>query len=468
MKIQKLSLIILGVLVVTFSHLASGATIVTKMQLTLNKKITRFSFTLNGKSRVKSFPLSKPARWVVDFSNTKLTSRLPPLNLESTIIKSIRTARRKRIDLRMVFDLKKNIAGKVRFKKIAGSSHYLLTIEFPTHDKSVRSRKTKWDLITNQMLAKIRAQDPKRLTPAVQVPLQRDARDVIVVIDPGHGGHDPGAIGRRGTKEKHVVLAISRELYRLVNKTPGMRARLTRSKDYYISLRERLRRARKYNADVFVAIHADAYRNRRAHGSSVYTVSQRGASSEAARWLAEKENYSELGGVNLDDKSNLLRSVLIDLSQTATIGASLKLGASVLYALRGTTRLHRHRVEQAPFVVLKSPDIPSVLVETGFISNRSEEKRLKSKKYQKKIAQAILNGVQSYFHSHAPPGSLISLKQRAQKYVVMRGETLSFLADRFGVSIQELSRFNGFSVKARLHAGQVIVIPPHEGTDYID
>lgn len=237
-------------------------------------------------------------------------------------------------------------------------------------------------------------------------------RDIIVVIDPGHGGKDPGTIGSVGIQEKNVVLEISKCLAQEIEKESGFKAVLTRNSDYFIPLRQRLRIAREERGDMFVAIHADAFINPYAGGSSVFALSAHGASSEAARWLAEKENYSELGGVSLLDKSNVLRSVLIDLSQTATISASLQLGNNVLRQLSKIGRLHRGFVEQAPFMVLKSPDIPSLLVETGFLSNPLEEQRLHDPYYQRKIASAIAAGIRNYFMENPPPGTLVATQRK--------------------------------------------------------
>lgn len=225
-------------------------------------------------------------------------------------------------------------------------------------------------------------------------------RRIIVVIDPGHGGKDPGTTGPLGIHEKNVVLAIGLDLYHMLKKDPHFKPDMTRDGDYFISLRGRLRIARHDHGDMFVAIHADAYRDATATGAAIFALSAHGASSEAARWLAEKENYSELGNVSLnklDDKSNILRKVLIDLSQTATISASLQLGDSMIQQLANIETLHYHQVEQAPFMVLKSPDIPSLLVETGFLSNPSEEKRLSDPVFQKKIANALYLGIKNYY-----------------------------------------------------------------------
>ncbi len=243
-------------------------------------------------------------------------------------------------------------------------------------------------------------------------------RPIVVVIDPGHGGKDPGTTGPLGVHEKDVVLAISRDLAQTLQKDPCFRAALTRSGDYFIPLRGRLAIARQDKGDIFVAIHADAYPDRYASGAAVFALSAHGASSEAARWLAEKENYSELNDVSLSglpDQSEVLRSVLIDLSQTATISSSLQLGTSLLQQLNKVGNLHYHRVEQAPFMVLKSPDIPSLLVETGFLSNPNEERRLRDPAYQQKMAQALYLGIRSYFLHNPPPNTLIASIKQSKK-----------------------------------------------------
>jgi N-acetylmuramoyl-L-alanine amidase len=235
--------------------------------------------------------------------------------------------------------------------------------------------------------------------PALQMTAAVKAHPVIIVIDAGHGGKDPGTIGASGTKEKNVVLEIAERLAELINKEPNMHAVLTRDGDYFVKLRDRLRLARKDNADLFVAIHADAYLTAESSGVSVYALSRHGATSEAARWLAKRDNYSELGGVDisgLGDKSYALRSVLLDLAQAATITDSVRLGSDILNSLANVTKLHYPRVEQAPFMVLKSPDIPSVLVETGYLSNPKEEERLRDPSYRNKIAQALLTGIRHY------------------------------------------------------------------------
>jgi N-acetylmuramoyl-L-alanine amidase len=239
-------------------------------------------------------------------------------------------------------------------------------------------------------------------------------------VDAGHGGQDPGAIGRNGTMEKTVVLAIARALAARINAEPGMRAYLVRDADYFVVLRDRMVRARNAKADIFVSVHADAIRDRSISGASVYVLNERGASSEAARWLAERENAADLmGGVRLDDKDQSLASVLLDLSQTANISASMTAAERVLLSLDRSVEVRKPKVQQAPLIVLKSPDIPSMLVETAYISNPREEARLKSVNHQKKLAEAIFKGIHAYFETNPPPGTRFAQMRRSQLAGVM-------------------------------------------------
>jgi N-acetylmuramoyl-L-alanine amidase len=245
-----------------------------------------------------------------------------------------------------------------------------------------------------------------------------EGRDIIIAIDAGHGGQDPGASGRNGTREKDVVLAIARALARRVDAEPGMKAYLTREDDRFIPLRDRINRARKARADMFVSVHADSIRNRDVSGSSVYVLSDKGASSEAARWLAEQENEVDLkGGVALGDKNDQLASVLMDVSQTASIGSSMVAAEHVLDQLDRVGTIRKTDVQQAAFVVLKSPDIPSMLVETAYISNPLEEQKLRTQAHQQAIAEAIFNGVREYFRSSPPDGSLLARQRETRRGV---------------------------------------------------
>lgn len=283
-------------------------------------------------------------------------------------------------------------------------------------------------------------------------------REIVIAIDAGHGGEDPGALGRNGTREKDVVMAVARRLEALVREEGGMRPVMIRDGDYYLSLRQRMQKARQHKADLLISIHADAYLHPNAKGSSVYTLSERGASNEAARWLAESENASDLvGGVSLDDKDELLASVLLDLSQTATGSASQDIASEVLDGLRDVGHVHKPQVQQAGFMVLKSPDVPSILVETAFISNPKEESNLRDPGFQQSLAQAMMSGVRSYFARHAPPDSAIALRE----HVVNRGDTLTGIARQYQISPQDLRATNNLTNDV-LKAGAVLRIPATE------
>jgi N-acetylmuramoyl-L-alanine amidase len=259
---------------------------------------------------------------------------------------------------------------------------------------------------------------PKPVLPA-HAPLDND-RDIVIAVDAGHGGTDPGAIGRNGTQEKDVTLAIARALAARINAEPGMRATMIRNGDYFVVLRDRMLRARAAKADLFISVHADSIRDRAITGASVYVLSERGASSEAARWLAERENAADLmGGVKLDDKDESLASVLLDLSQTASLSASMTAAERVLAELDRTVDVRKPRVQQAGLIVLKSPDIPSMLVETGYISNPKEESRLKSDRHQERLAETIFSGLRGYFEVNPPPGTRLARMRRSTLAGVM-------------------------------------------------
>lgn len=349
--------------------------------------------------------------------------------------------------LRVVFDT----TSDWKVTKTLSNNHHELILTFSPESQAKLSVE----------LPKVKGSSSQRRFHTAQHGSQvHNLKPIVIVIDPGHGGKDPGAIGRGRKKEKDIVLAIAKQVASEINQTFGYRAELTRTGDYYIPLRERLTIARRNNADMFISIHADAYKNHKAHGASVFALSERGATSEAARWLAEKENSSELmGGVKLADKGSVLRSVLLDLSQTATTGAGLEIGAEVLSEMKRVTALHKGRVEQAAFVVLKSPDIPSLLVETGFVSNAAELKRLSSPSYQKKMAAAIAKGITQYFSRRPVRGSILEASLHgAVKHVVQSGDSLSRLSKKYNRSLQALKSANQLTTD-RLQVGQVLLIP---------
>lgn len=331
-------------------------------------KSWELSFMAPQPVTVHHFMLNNPERYVIDVDGAKaLQIQLNSAGLLNTPIQKIRSSSKAEQHLRIVLDLKAKIPeNKIQINFVKS---------LPKQTKQ------------NQIVTVTAAQN-------TQAPL-------IIVIDPGHGGKDPGATGPKKIHEKDIVLSIAKKLQILINQQPGYKAVLTRDGDYYLTLRQRLAIARHYQAKLFIAIHADAYPDPLSHGFSVFALSQRGATSEAARWLAARENQSELmGGVDLNDKGDMLRSVLINLSQTATIQSSLLIGQNLLDHVHTFAPLHHDSVEQAAFVVLKSPDIPSLLVETGFLSNAGEEKKLKNPNYQYNLARAMMLGINQYFNQH--------------------------------------------------------------------
>ena len=399
---------------------------------------TRLVFDTVGAADHKVFSLSGPDRLVIDFADATLAAGFSPEGVTDRHLGGMRYAAQADGSLRVVLDLKQAVRPKTfLLKPNAGYGHRLVVDLYPVEaSRTPRVAKS--------------ANDIKR------------ARDVVIAIDAGHGGEDPGATGSKfRTKEKKVTLEIAQRLKRLIDAQPGMRAVLTRTGDYYIGLRKRMALAREHRADLFISIHADAFRDSRVRGSSVYVLSQRGASSEAARWLAEKENASDLvGGVSLDDKDDVLASVLLDLSQSATQHASLSAGSNVYGELGRVGKVHGRRVQQAGFLVLKSPDVPSMLVETGFISNPSEERNMRDPEHQERVAKAIMTGVQKFFTEAPPPGTLLAERQKQNiKHVIAKGDTLSEIADRYQVSLATLRRENDISSDHHIRIGQVLVIP---------
>lgn len=367
---------------------------------------TQLMLDLTEPAQYQWFFLKNPNRLVLDFQQTSNRANLSSLPVGNrTIVNKIRAGMRPNEGLRLVFDL--NQSASILVTSLPPTTQYaerlVLDLNARTNNtttSTVTPRKSTAPTVTS--LPVVSSNNTTVVKPVMSLPSNAPPRKLVVVIDPGHGGKDPGASGPGGVHEKDVVLAISRDLYRLLQKQPGITVYMTRYGDYYIGLRQRLQIARRDKADVFIAVHADAYKDSYSTGASVFALSVRGASSEAARWLAEKENYSELGGVDLNGKNDTLRSVLIDLSQTATISSSLSLGGDVLTQIGRISLLHKDKVEQAPFVVLKSPDIPSILVETGFISNPSEERALSNPAYQQKMALAINSGINQYFKQQPP------------------------------------------------------------------
>lgn len=401
---------------------------------------TRVVFDVSGPVDHRLFTLKDPNRLVIDLANATIDPSVKQTFARGGIVSQLRSGPRNGHDLRLVLDLDGSVKPKSFVLKPNDQYGHRLVIDlFDAEQKSTSPPKTLQS--TNE---------PAKL------------RDVVIAIDAGHGGEDPGARGKKGTHEKDVVLDMARRLARLVAQEPGMRPVLIRDGDYYVGLRQRMEKARKNRADLFISIHADAFRDRRVQGASVYAVSRSGASSEMARWLAARENAADLvGGVSLDDKDDLLAEVLLDLAQTATLEASNEVAGDVLEEMKHIGEVHKGRVQHAGFVVLKSPDIPSLLVETAFISNPAEEKRLRSSAHQQKVAEAIMSGVRKFFAANPPPGTLVA-KASSRRHVIRRGDTLSHIAERYGVTTASLRQHNKLR-DDNLLLGTVLTIPATGG-----
>lgn len=399
---------------------------------------TRLVFDLSRSGEHKVFTLDNPPRVVIDLKGANLGKGYAPPQPQG-VVSGVRTGTPEKGTLRIVIDT----ASAVRPRS------FILT---PARNRGHR-------LVVDLVPTTGPRAAPARVVRAPAAPVD-GGRLVTVAIDPGHGGADPGAIGPKGTREKDVVLAISRRLADAINREPGMRAVLTRDGDEFIALRQRYEKAREAEADLFLSIHADAIAHGRAAGSSVYMLSTRGASSQAARWLADRENASDLvGGVSFEGKDGTLAAVLLDLSQGATLQASDQVAGHVLKSLSRFGRVHKQEVQRANFVVLRSPDVPSILIETAFISNAEEEKRLRDATHQEKLAGAILEGVRNYFHAHPLPGTWIAAnRQRPREHIVMRGETLALIAQQHGVSLSQLRAENKIGSNT-IRPGDILRLP---------
>ena len=428
-------------LIFSVSAVAQAAT-VENIRLWSENGRTRVVLDLSRPADHNIFTLRGPDRLVVDLKDSKLKGTLKKLPVGGAI-RAIRTGLRSNGQLRVVLDLNQTVRSR----------------SFTAGPNKEYGDRLVIDLQQQGNLKTVKRASEEHVA----------GRDIVIAIDPGHGGHDPGAIGRARTKEKDVALAVSKRLAARINAERGMKAILVRSGDYYVEHRERMEIARRGNADLFISIHADAVDDRRARGSSVYVLSLKGASDEAGKRLAERENASGLvGGVSLADKDAVLASVLLDLSQNAALSASLDVGGEVIRQLAQIGKVHRRKVQQAGFLVLKSPDVPSILVETAYISNPDEEKKLRSRAHQDKLANAILAGVRRYFYNSPPPNTMIALNQKRApsgpvRHVISRGDTLSEIAERYNVSMSAIRAENKLSGN-KVRIGQTLKIPVFAGT----
>jgi len=386
--------------------------------------------------------LAQPHRWVIDLP----TAQLPPalqqqlvaLADNSNLVTAVRVAARGD-GWRLVLESAQPLA--------------LVAAQLPASEAS--GSRSVFDLsataVANRTLAEV---------------VGKRRRDIVVAIDAGHGGRDPGALGPYNIQEKQVTFAIAKQLAAIVDASPGFKSYLVRSGDEFIPLRQRSAAARAQRADLFISIHADAFTNPQAHGASVYALSVNGASSEAASFLAERENNADLiGGVdplNIQQREESVANLLVDLSRDYTLRSSGEIGEQVLSELGSVARLHKKKVEKAAFIVLKSLDMPSLLIETGFISNPQEAKRLSDKRYQRRMAQAIFNGIYRYYLANPPPDSYLADPQALRVHIVQRGDTLSEIAARYNVSQSALRARNKLSSSA-IKIGQKLLIPTAAG-----
>jgi N-acetylmuramoyl-L-alanine amidase len=418
---------------------ASGSRILEGVRMHEAPEYTRVVFDISGDVSYDLFTLDNPRRVVIDLSNTRPDAAFDPelVALARKRVKGVRGSRRG-ADYRIVLDVTGSPTPKsFTLAPVAPYGHRLVV---DLHAQTTASR-------------------PKF------VPKPEGKRDVIIAVDAGHGGEDPGALGPRGVREKDVVMKIARRLEKKLNGAEGYRAVMVRTGDYYLAHRKRTERAREVQAHLFVSIHADAFKSPEVDGASVYTLSDRGATSETARWLAESENASDLiGGVAEEvvsgEQEDYLLQAILEVSMDANRSASIEVGERVLERIGGIAKLHKKRVEQAGFLVLKSPDMPSILVETGFISNPSEASRLNSASFQEKMADAIFEGIRTYMSGRAPEGTLIAWRreQGGQRYTISRGDTLSGIAVRYGTSARRIKEANGLR-NDQIRVGQVITIP---------
>lgn len=402
MQVRKQAIILLVALVLPVAALFAQPIVINSARYTAEAHQAKIILGVTDTPKYRVYVLDNPSRLVVDVKNAKVKANLSQ-PAAHPLFKHVRTAQDSDAEARIVVDLKQAVAAKTHKLTTSNIDNKQIVIHLQSKQKQSVTAKNATAIAKQDSDEQLAEAKSNVIPTAVKTKRGSNKKAFVVAIDAGHGGDDPGAMGPNGTREKVVTLAIAKKLQALINDQSGMKAKLVRKGDYYVGLRERMRLARLNRADLFVSIHADAVNNPEVRGASVYTLSRNGASTEAARWLANHENAKEkLGGVNLDDKDEMLASVLLDLSQTATQQASVTLADKVLKHFQGISPLHYNDVQKAGFAVLKSPDIPSILVETAYISNPSDELNLKSTGYQSKIARAIFKGILNYVEQMQP------------------------------------------------------------------
>ncbi len=425
---------------VFLSASVQAAVIVEGVRIWRAPERTRIVLDLSKQVEHNVIMLNNPRRLVLDLKDTKLQTAVEAVDLKKSPVTKIRPGVRNVDDLRLVFDLAKAVK----------SRSFTLTANKQYGDR----------LVVDLLYEASARSEPK----VVARPSPEQKRDILIAIDAGHGGEDPGATGARRVREKNIVLKIAKSLARLFDKEPGFSSLLVRKGDYFLPLADRPKIAQKAQADLFLSIHADAFRIQSAHGSSVFVLSQRGSSSTFAKALADRENNADLiGGIKITEQSDDdVYSVLVDLAMTASKETSERIGKKVLGQMKRVAPLHKKQVEGANFAVLRSPDIPSLLIETGFISNPEESLKLSTPYYQSQLAQAIFKGVKEYFVKQPPEGSLLAWRdthpEKALVHVIRRGETLSGIAKRYSVSMSTLKKHNGLKHNS-IRIGQRLKIP---------
>lgn len=471
--------------IVLFAQAAQSAT-VNGVRVWRAPDHTRIVLDLDAPVQHSLTLAGNPDRIILDVPNSKLNAGLSKLPLADTSVLAIRSYVNNKTDLRLVLDLKAKVAPNSFSLKASAGMHDRLVIDLydevvPAISATLPIPPATTTPASDNKVVAVPEEKPGVKPVPVPVPAQTAApqpavsvdlqgkRIIVIAVDAGHGGEDPGAMGPNRLREKEVTLSIAKELVAVINAQPGFVGKLTRTSDYFIPLKKRRDLARNMKADLFVSIHADAFSKASARGASVFALSQNGATSETARFLAQRENESDLiggvGDISLDDKDQVLAGVLVDLSMTATLNSSLQVGNHVLNSMGGIAHLHKRRVEQAGFMVLKSPDVPSILVETGFISNPDESRKLATVAYRKQMAQSVFKGVRQYFYQHPPAGTYIAaqieggtVKDFERHHTVSAGDSLSAIASRYGVTNQRLMQYNNMR-NSTVKVGQSLKIP---------
>lgn len=461
---------------------------VERLEITRQPAAVQLTVALDAPAQFRLFTLANPDRIVLDVLPARLAASALPLPAGTGPVRQLRAANRPDGSVRLVLDTSTTAQPRARLHPATAGSAPRIVVEVPVEpvQASVPAPASAPAPVAAAVPVPGPAPAPMPATPAPQepaasppaptgdtrAPVVHDGpavtpvrgRDVVIAVDAGHGGKDPGAHGPRGVLEKEITLRIARELVAAIDAEPGMRGVLTRGRDEFIPLRLRMERARAAQADLFVSVHADAVRNRSVRGASVYVLNEKGATDEAARRLAARENAADLiGGVSLGDRDPMLASVLLDLSQNAALGSSIEVADDILRQMARVGTVRKPHVMQAPFMVLKSPDVPSVLVETAYISNPDEERRLDTGAYRQRLATAIFAGVRDYFYRNPPRGTLVAELSRGQvatavEHVIRPGESLSAIAARYNVSVVRIREANRLAGD-RIVVGQVLQIP---------